>query len=138
MIAEALNRPVPGGGLRLGDALGGCRSSGEALGRQQFDVDRRQGVDGFERGRSGVEVDAGRWPGERRTSQGDSHGASISMSTRAVARQSPSIEQEARVTGQAHRRRTALGDVDRSAPAAAVVGIDQFQRQRPVAQRVVG
>ena len=49
-----------GGIFRLGDTSGGRRSPGQALGRQQLDVDRGQGIDRFERGRRGVEVDSGR------------------------------------------------------------------------------
>ncbi len=76
--------------LRLGDTPGARRPAGEALRGQQLDVDRCQRVDRLERGRSGVELDAGaadrraratatarasrcrpeRWPGTRRASAG--------------------------------------------------------------------
>ena len=46
--------------------------------------------------------------------------------------------QEPLLAGQVQRRGRALGDVGGGAPAAAIVGVDELQRQRPVAARIVG
>ena len=136
MIAAALNRPVPGCVLRLGDALGGRRSTRQAFGREQLDVDGGQRVDRLERGRGRVEIDA-RAVGSA-SHVGQPRGEHLDVDAapwRGIRRASAG-------TVPRRRGRTAAGladgDVVGCAPPAAIVGVDQLERQRPIAERLVG
>ena len=120
--------------LRLGDALGGCRSAGEAFGCEQFDVDGGQRVDRFERGCGGLEIDTRLRIGEPRREPRGEHLDVDVCGGDALGEH----RQEPLVAGEAHCAAGAAGDVGCRAPPSAIIGVDQLERQRPVAERFVG
>ncbi len=114
-------------GAGLHRAPGGRSAAGQPLGGDELHPGGLERFDGLEGGGGAVEVRGVGALGQPWGHLGHYLGDGIRRGAQQVVEQG----QEARLTGQGVGGRCALDDVGHGAPAAAVVGVDQFEGEWP-------